>query len=123
VQKVISKIKKNTDFTKRGTTVFENPEIISEFTEHDNEPPGEQRLKLLVGEVLKTKPYERTNEQLEILSTFFKRFTFFTDLLENHSRPTLMQVLRLIKLIKVEADQNLIEQGEVGDKFFVVMKG
>jgi hypothetical protein len=62
VQKVISKIKKNSETTQRGTTVFENPDIISEFTEHDNEPAWEQRLKLLVGEVLKTKPFERSNE-------------------------------------------------------------
>ena len=34
-----------------------------------------------------------------------------------------MAVLRQIKLIKVEEDINLIEQGEQGDRFFVVLKG
>jgi len=34
-----------------------------------------------------------------------------------------LAVLRLIKLIKVEADTNFIEQGEQGDRFFVVLKG
>ena len=34
-----------------------------------------------------------------------------------------MAVLRQIKLIKVEADVNLIEQGEYGDRFFILLQG
>lgn len=43
--------------------------------------------------------------------------------MDNHSQSTFMAVLRLIKLIKVESNTNLIEQGEQGDRFFVVLKG
>ena len=83
---VVSKLKKMDLTTKRGTTLFQNPAIINEFTEHDNEPPNEQRLKLLVGEALNTLPEHRSNEQLETLGSFFKRYKFFTDLKENHNK-------------------------------------
>ena len=82
---MISKIKRINESNKRGTTVDEDPSIIKEFTKHDSEPPNEQRLRQLVGHALCTHPEERSADQIENLGIFFRKFTFFKNLRENHN--------------------------------------
>ena len=84
---------------------------------------SEVRLKRQVGAAITTKPHKRTQEHLDHLSQYFIRYKFFSDLKRDNKLEVYMNVLKFLKLVKLEADENLIEQGEDGDRFYFVVKG
>ena len=60
---------------------------------------------------------------MDHLSQYFQRFKFFVDLKRDNKDETYFNVLRYLKLLKLDANKPLIEQGEEGDRFYLVLKG
>lgn len=57
------------------------------------------------------------------MGDFFKRFRFFGELKEGHEADTYHGVMQYLNFINVKANHDIIEHGEEGDRFYVIIKG
>ena len=73
------------------------------------------------GEVLHRPPLQRSEEDLQLLLSFFGQSCAFIKGLR--SETLRLQVCRRLVLEEVGLDVTVFEQGDVGDKFFVVVSG
>lgn len=97
--------------------------MFAEFVDEERDTPAEVSLKMKIGTILSKGPDDRTPEDLEILTQFMTRYKFFSKLKEDHDIETVHQVMRYLKVAKIELNQYLIQQGEEGDRFYVILKG
>jgi hypothetical protein len=107
----------------KGTTAMQDNSVIDTFIDSDKETMSEIRLKQQVGAAITMAPMKRTPEHLEHLNQYFIRYKFFSNLKRDNKIDTYTQVLKFLKLIKLETNENIIEQGEDGDRFYFVVKG
>lgn len=97
--------------------------MFDEFVDEERDTPAEVALKMRIGGILSQGPDERDQEDLEALTQFMTRYKFFSKLKKNHDIETVHQVMRYIKVTKIELNKFLIQQGEDGDRFYVILKG
>jgi len=109
---------------RKGTvSSIDNKQLIHFFIDPEKDTPGDIYLKKQVGTALSMGPTRRTHKDLEVLSKFFSKFTFFDKFKQNNDQETFMSVMKYVKGMGVEKNNFIIEQGEEGDRFYVLLKG
>lgn len=68
-------------------------------------------------------PDQRCPDDTKKMGDFFKRFKFFGELKEGHEADTYHGVMQRLNFINVRSRHNVIEHGDEGDRFYVIIKG
>ena len=76
--------------------------MFDEFTDEERDTPAEIALKMRIGNILSKGPDDRDEDDLEVLTGFMTRYKFFSKLKENHDIETVHQVMRYLKVAKIE---------------------
>lgn len=69
------------------------------------------------------KHNEREMRELKIIGKFFQNYTFFKKLSDSNDEDAYYGIMRYIKLQAYQKDQTIIEEGDQGDRFYVIIIG
>ena len=105
------------------TTFLANNHVLDQITDREQDSQEEIRLKKSIGAILAKPPDQRQKDETKRMGDFFKRFKFFGELREGHEADTYHGVMQYLNFINVRASHNIIEHGEEGDRFYVIIKG
>jgi len=54
---------------------------------------------------------------------FFTKFKFFADIKSNNGETPIKAIMKFINIEEIPKGRYLIEEGEEGDKFYIILKG
>lgn len=89
--------------------------------EHDTELDilHKRNLSTVLGKTAKN----RTFQDIADLNKFFSHYEYFNKLQKEHGDKAYNEIMKIIKIKGVPRDVFLIEEGEEGDKFYLILKG
>lgn len=77
----------------------------------------------VVLKLMDKNPYERTEEEVILISRFFSKSKFFSKLIEEGNGEAVDQCSKEMTLEVINSQDFIINFGEIGDKFYVVISG
>ena len=98
----------NIDFPKKGSQ--RNVSLSTRQIKH-----------ISVTDILKKN--NRTNDELKILDEQFSKIKFFSDNKKKMDQESYYKLLRYLSYEKISSNQIVFRQGDMGDKFYVILKG
>ena len=97
--------------------------FLARFIDEEADSKPEQELKMAVAAALHRKPKHRDTRDLDTLYRFHMRYSFFIQLQKDLGKEAVMQIMKLLKIQRVQKNLVLFDQGEPGDKFYIILKG
>jgi CRP-like cAMP-binding protein len=112
---------------QRPSQLLRDKTLAGEFKRTPDElEPGVRKViqfKHIIGILQKLK-HERSRADIKILSQFMcERYGFFKRLREDSDNDKLEACLKVLSFEQFEIGSNIINFGEVGDKFYILLKG
>ena len=66
---------------------------------------------------------DRTNNDLDKLYRFLIDYKFFANMQNQHGKQSVMETMKHIQLQRIDQHGIVFDQGERGDKFYIILKG
>ena len=97
--------------------------FLARFIDEEADSKPEQELKIAVAAAFHREPKHRDAHDLDTLYRFHMKYAFFVQLQKDFGKEAVMQIMKLLKIQRVSKDLVLFDQGEPGDKFYIILKG
>ena len=97
--------------------------FLARFIDEEADSKPEQELKRAVAAAFHREPKHRDARDLDTLYRFHMRYSFFTQLQKDFGKGAVMEILKVLKIQRVQKNLVLFDQGEPGDKFYIILKG
>jgi len=97
--------------------------FLARFIDEEADSKPEQELKMAVAAAFHREPKHRDARDLDTLYRFHMRYSFFVQLQKDFGKEAVMQIMKLLKIQRVQKNLVLFDQGEPGDKFYIILKG
>ena len=97
--------------------------FLARFIDEEADSKPEQALKMAVAAAFHREPKHRDSRDLDTLYRFHMRYSFFVQLQKDFGKEAVMQIMKLLKIQRVQKKLVLFDQGEPGNKFYIILKG
>jgi hypothetical protein len=97
--------------------------FLARFIDEEADSKPEQELKMAVAAAFHREPKRRDARDLDTLYRFHMRYSFFVQLQKDSGKEAVMQIMKVLKIQRVQKNLVLFDQGEPGDKFYIILKG
>lgn len=102
---------------------FRNYRVLEQMIDREHDTFEDIRIKKLIGSTFRKYPSDRTQTELVRMGQYFSRYKFFSELKGNQDEMTYQGVMRFLKFLTIEPGKTIIEEGDTGDRFYVVIRG
>lgn len=97
--------------------------IMENFIDQNKDSLNEINMKRNLAVALVKSDKNRNYKDLADLKKFFTQYEYFKKLQSEHGDKAYEEIMKIIKITGVPAGTFVIEEGEVGDKFFMILQG
>jgi hypothetical protein len=97
--------------------------FLARFIDQETDSKPEEELKMAVAAAFHREPKHRDAHDLDTLYRFHMRYSFFVQLQKDFGKEAVIQIMKLLKIQRVQKDLVLFDQDEPGDKFYIILKG
>lgn len=97
--------------------------VVDDLVDPETDTQPEARLKEAVIRVLNKDSKQRSKDNLALLGGFLGRYAFFEKFSKSQSDDAYASLMKAVKVKRADARQLIIQQGDDGDRFYVLLKG